>query len=123
MTDGFPRAIERTLANLRGSVAPETVTRVGRVYWGSMIALPLIAIFIILGFSGSLTAMVDFATIVAFLTAPILGYFNLRAVTSSAVPAGAPPGPPHGRPHLGGPRPPRRDRRRLPRVAAPVSLP
>ncbi|MDE2720179.1 hypothetical protein [Candidatus Palauibacter polyketidifaciens] len=92
VTDGFPRAIERTLANLRGHVAEDTVTRVGRVYWGSMITLPVIAFFILLGFSGSLTAMVDFATTVAFLTAPILGYFNLRAVTSEAVPPEHRPG-------------------------------
>ncbi|MDE2661451.1 MAG: divalent metal cation transporter [Gemmatimonadota bacterium] len=92
VTDGFPRAIERTLANLRGHVAADTVTRVGRVYWGSMIALPVVAFFILLGFSGSLTAMVDFATTVAFLTAPILGYFNLRAVTSEAVPPEHRPG-------------------------------
>lgn len=92
VTDGFPRAIERTLANLRGHVAADTVTRVGRVYWGSMITLPVIAFFILLGFSGSLTAMVDFATTVAFLTAPILGYFNLRAVTSEAVPPEHRPG-------------------------------
>ncbi|MYG50125.1 MAG: divalent metal cation transporter [Gemmatimonadales bacterium] len=92
VTDGFPRAIERTLANLRGHVAADTVTRVGRVYWGSMITLPAVAFFILLGFSGSLTAMVDFATTVAFLTAPILGYFNLRAVTSEAVPPEHRPG-------------------------------
>ncbi|MDE2877359.1 hypothetical protein [Candidatus Palauibacter soopunensis] len=92
VTDGFPRAIERTLANLRGRVAADTVIRVGRVYWWSMIALPVVAFFILLGFSGSLTAMVDFATTVAFLTAPILGYFNLRAVTSEAVPPEHRPG-------------------------------
>ena len=92
VTDGFPRAIERTLANLQGYVAAEAVTRVGPVYWWSMITLPFIAFFIILGFSGSLTAMVDFATTVAFLTAPILGYFNLRAVTSEAVPLEHQPG-------------------------------
>ncbi|MDE2943364.1 MAG: divalent metal cation transporter [Gemmatimonadota bacterium] len=92
VTDGFPRAIERTLANLRGHVEADTVIRVGRVYWWSMIALPVVAFFILLGFSGSLTAMVDFATTVAFLTAPILGYFNLRAVTSEAVPPEHRPG-------------------------------
>ncbi len=92
VTDGFPRAIERTLANLRGYVAAEAVTRVGPVYWWSMVTLPVIAFFIILSFSGSLTAMVDFATTVAFLTAPILGYFNLCAVTSEAVPLKYRPG-------------------------------
>jgi hypothetical protein len=44
--------------------------------------------------TGSLTAMVDFATIVSFLTAPVLGYLNLRTVTGPNVapehrPAGA----------------------------------
>lgn len=92
VTDGFPRAIERTLANLRGHVEADTVIRVGRVYWWSMIALPVVAFFTLLGFSGSLTAMVDFATTVAFLTAPILGYFNLLAVTSEAVPPEHRPG-------------------------------
>jgi len=42
--------------------------------------------------ASSLTGMVDFATIVAFLTAPVLGYLNLRAVTSAAVPAEFRPG-------------------------------
>jgi Mn2+/Fe2+ NRAMP family transporter len=36
-------------------------------------------------FAGSLTGMVDFATSVTFLTAPILGYLNLRAVLSDDV--------------------------------------
>jgi len=36
--------------------------------------------------------MVDFATIVSFLTAPALGYLNLRAVTSESVPPDLRPG-------------------------------
>jgi Mn2+/Fe2+ NRAMP family transporter len=36
-------------------------------------------------FIGNLTTLVDFATIVSFLTAPILGYLNLKAITSSEV--------------------------------------
>ncbi len=37
--------------------------------------------------------MVDLATIVSFLTAPVLGYLNLRAVTSPEVPPAQRPGP------------------------------
>ena len=36
--------------------------------------------------------MIDFATIVSFLTAPALGYLNLRAVTSDYVPRELQPG-------------------------------
>ena len=43
-------------------------------------------------FIGNLTTLVDFATIVSFLTAPALGYLNLRAVTSPEV---APEHQPH----------------------------
>ena len=43
-------------------------------------------------FQLNLTPMIDFATIFAFATAPILGYLNLRAVTSDAVPEEARPG-------------------------------
>ncbi len=41
----------------------------------------------------SLTAMVDFATIVSFLTAPVLGYLNLKAVTGPEVAPEYQPGP------------------------------
>ena len=44
-------------------------------------------------FIGNLATMVDFATIFAFITAPVLGYLNLRAVTSDDVPPEHRPGP------------------------------
>ena len=37
--------------------------------------------------------MIDFATILSFLTGPILGYLNLRAVTSAEVAPEHRPGP------------------------------
>tara|TARA_B100000745_G_scaffold228450_1_gene153006 strand:+ start:258 stop:509 length:252 start_codon:yes stop_codon:yes gene_type:complete len=57
-----------------------------------MVGFFVIAFFVILAFVGSLTAMVDLATIISFLTAPVLGYFNLKAVTSSVVPPEHRPG-------------------------------
>ena len=36
--------------------------------------------------------MIDFATIFTFTTTPVLGYLNLRAVTSDDVPPDAQPG-------------------------------
>ena len=49
-------------------------------------------VLVLAAFPGSLTTMIDFATIVSFLTAPALGYLNLRAVTSDHVPREQQPG-------------------------------
>ena len=85
LMDGFSRALERTWCNLRAGTPEEGEIRVERFYWISMIGFSVVAFFTILVFVGSLTTMVDFATIVSFMTAPILGYLNLKAVTSSDV--------------------------------------
>lgn len=90
VVDGFPRALGRTAAVLRGAVeAPDT----GAVYLVSMGVLAATTTLIPLFFLGGMTAMVDFATIVAFLTAPALGYINLRAVHLPSVPSDLRPGP------------------------------
>ncbi|MFQ5745231.1 MAG: NRAMP family divalent metal transporter [Acidobacteriota bacterium] len=84
--DGFPRAIERCLHNLRsGAGVPAADLPVGRGYWATMIVLGALTITVLSSFTGSLTAMVDFATIFTFMTAPVLGYLNLRAVNSEDV--------------------------------------
>ena len=90
--DGFPRAIARTWSNLRDRTEMEAESLSGVLYWGSMTGFFVIAFFVILAFVGSLTAMVDLATIISFMTAPVLGYFNLKAVTSSVVPPEHRPG-------------------------------
>ncbi|MDP2469794.1 MAG: divalent metal cation transporter [Candidatus Palauibacterales bacterium] len=84
--DGFPRAIDRGLRV--AFVEPEGTSAyagTGRAYWGAMGILSALTVLVLAVFPGSLTAMVDFATIVSFITAPALGYLNLRAVTSPAV--------------------------------------
>jgi hypothetical protein len=101
--DGFPRAIERAL-RVAFSDAPGEVAHAGtqteqpyggtgRPYWSAMLVLALGTVVVLSVFPGSLTAMVDFATIVSFMTAPLLGYLNLRAVTSAEVPSAERPGP------------------------------
>jgi len=86
VVDGFPRAIERSLYRVRST--PESmpiVPTAGRLYWWSLVVLGAATVAVLALFIGNLTSMVDFATIVSFLTAPILGYLNLRAVTSAEV--------------------------------------
>jgi Mn2+/Fe2+ NRAMP family transporter len=92
--DGFPRALARSVAVLRTGGQPTAERDTGGVYWASVASLGVLTVAVIAYSTRSLTAMVDFATIVSFLTAPVLGYLNLRAVTSAPVaaehrPAGA----------------------------------
>lgn len=92
--DGFPRAIDRSFANLLATDRQATGKRpVGPMYWISIAVLAVTTVVVVAGFAGSLTSMVDFATIVSFLTAPVLGFLNLRAVTSPEVPTEHRPGP------------------------------
>lgn len=91
--DGFPRAIDRGLRV--AFVEPQGTSAyagTGRAYWWAIAVLAGLTVLLIAAFPGSLTAMVDFATIVSFLTAPALGYLNLRAVTSESVPPRLRPG-------------------------------
>ncbi len=55
--------------------------------------LAVLTVVVLELFIGNMTAMIDFATIMSFLTAPILGYLNLRAVCSDDVPPEHQPGP------------------------------
>lgn len=89
--DGGPRAIERSILVLR---EPETPPRsCGPLYWWSLAALVALTLIVMGLFIGNLTTMIDFATTLAFLTGPVLGYLNLRAVTSDEMPAEHRPGP------------------------------
>jgi Mn2+/Fe2+ NRAMP family transporter len=94
VVDGFPRGIARSVEVLRGARARDVeVGETGRIYWYAVAAVGGVTMFLLAFFAGSLTGMVDFATIVTFLTAPLLGYLNLRAVTSDAVAVADRPGP------------------------------
>ncbi|MHC4067319.1 MAG: NRAMP family divalent metal transporter [Planctomycetota bacterium] len=94
VVDGFPRAIERTLPRLKAfnPGPPPVAGTTGPIYWGSIVVLAMSTVVVLALFIGNLTTMVDFATIVSFMTAPLLGYLNLRAVTSSDVPLEHRPG-------------------------------
>lgn len=86
VVDGFPRALERSIVNLRRGHHDEAgVPNAGRIYWLSLAALAAVTILVLAVFVGNLTTMVDVATIISFLTAPALGYLNLKAVTSADV--------------------------------------
>ncbi len=108
VVDGFPRGIARSVEVLTGRRAgtsaarepvpgvepetriglePEAGTRgeTGPVYWVALVAIGIATPTLLAFLASSLTGMVDFATTVTFLTAPLLGYLNLKAVTGAAV--------------------------------------
>ena len=89
--DGGPRAIERSILVLRAPGTP--VQPCGPLYWWSLAALVALTLIVMALFIGNLTTMIDFATTLAFLTGPVLGYLNLRAVTSREMPVEHRPGP------------------------------
>lgn len=91
--DAFPRAIDRSVRVLTGgSIGSEERVGMGTVYWVGLATLMVGTVLVIALFSGTLAAMIDFATIVSFLVAPALGYLNLRAVTAPEMPAEDRPG-------------------------------
>lgn len=92
VVDGFPRAIDLSIAVMRspdGTVHGDA----GVVYWWAPWLTGALVVLLLSAFGGTLTALVDFATIVSFLTAPILGYLKLRVVTGPAMPLDYRPGP------------------------------
>ena len=97
--DGFPRAIARSFRVLRDWDPDESGDtgagneEAGVPYWAALVVLAVLTVVVFARFAGTLTTMVDFATLVTFVTAPILGYLNLRAVTMPSVPEAARPGP------------------------------
>ena len=96
--DGGPRAIERSLLVLRAkaigprAAAGAPATAGGPIYWYSLAGVVLLTLVILALFIGNLTTMIDFATTLTFLTSPVLGYLNLRAVGAEEMPPEHRPG-------------------------------
>ncbi len=92
ITDAYPRVIE----NLQ-SAWHEIHTHEGKnpsrsLNNLSLFIIPLISWFIIYRMLGSFTGMVDFATSMSFLSAPILAWFNIKLILSNDFPAEFRPG-------------------------------
>lgn len=91
VTDAFPRVLARSTE----LVFPEKFQGKDnkQLYWIWM-AIVLGGGLIIIGlFLKGMTILVDLATTISFMTAPILAYINYRAVTGDWMPEGTQPGP------------------------------
>ncbi len=91
-TDAFPRVLRRTSEILFPGISRDGSTS-DWLYWSWMALLIGGSLLLISVFLGRLTTMVDVATTLSFLTAPVLGWFNFRAVMSPDMPEGTTPPP------------------------------
>ena len=91
VVDGFPRALAALAAVLGGEPKDEAVE--GPAYWVALAVLAAGSLVVIGPFVSRLKALVDLATTLSFLTAPVLSLLNHLAVTGAEVPAGGRPGP------------------------------
>jgi Mn2+ and Fe2+ transporters of the NRAMP family len=88
--DAYPRVLQRTMVMLMPELAISPQSRTG--YWLWMLLVAAGAVVLLAFLSESMTFMVDLATILSFLTAPVLAIMNYRMITSRQVPADFQPG-------------------------------
>lgn len=90
--DGFPRALATLVARFQEPEIPDIPSAISRhAYWIALIVLGLGSIGIVAFLLSSLVSLVDLATTLSFLTAPMLAWLNHRAIQGEEV-------PPEGRP-------------------------
>ena len=89
--DAFPRVMQRLL----GTLLTRSVfaSKPGPVYVVHVVLLAGVAMLIISAFAQNLIRLIDLATTLSFLTAPILAMINYLVITGKNVPASARPGP------------------------------
>ncbi len=85
--DAFPRIVKEAFAIL----VPSKKQWVDKVYFAWMIVVAGIALLIIGRFINSMKTLIDIATTLSFLAAPILAYINYRTVTDEHMPEDARP--------------------------------
>ena len=90
-TDAFPRVMRRLTTTFVPSLERKGPKET--LYWGWMLFVVAGALLLLTVFRGGLTVMVDVATTLSFLTAPILGWLNYRVVTGPSMPEGTVPPP------------------------------
>jgi Mn2+/Fe2+ NRAMP family transporter len=93
--DAFPRVLktasEMIVPSLRGDGSPSKKNNQW-LYWGWMFVVASGAVILLTLLSNTMTFMVDLATTLSFLTAPILAIINYKVVTGKHMPAeGVPP--------------------------------
>lgn len=97
VVDGFPRALAVLVGRFKGPETPWAPTAGDRTfrlaYWASMALLAGGSLVVISLLLSSLKAMVDLATVLSCITAPILAWLNHRAIMGPEIPPAHRPAP------------------------------
>lgn len=89
--DAFPRVLQKS-TQLVFKLPKSHASGANRYYWIWMLVVGTGTVLILNLWIRGLKEMVDIATILSFLTAPVLGYINFRVVTATFMPDKARPG-------------------------------
>jgi len=79
--DGYSRSLRRTVELIFTKKEDKTSTKFRKLYVIFLFVISIGAIAIITQFEDNLKQLVDFATVLSFLIAPIIAIFNFRLVT------------------------------------------
>ena len=94
VADAYPRVLAAILAAARGSNDPAQPRAPRRgAYLGAVGIVSGGALLVLMLAGAAFTRLIDFATTLSFVAAPLIAWISLRAVTAPHVPAGARPGP------------------------------
>lgn len=88
--DAYPRVLTPTTELLLPSLSNKMDRRYLNAFW--VIVLVIGTLSVVIFFSGKMKMLVDVATTLSFIIAPVLGYLNYRAVTGENMPADNKPG-------------------------------
>ncbi len=84
VTDAYPRVCRRMIEVIR----PDTVQAKNSLplYRLLLVSIPVLSLGVLYFLGDSFTLMIDIATTLSFLTAPVLAYINYRLVTADHMP-------------------------------------
>jgi Mn2+/Fe2+ NRAMP family transporter len=95
VVDGFPRAIATLLARFLEPELPDAELPRAETarYWAALAVMAVGSIVLLRWFLGQFTTLIDVATTISCLTAPLLAWLNHRAVTAPEMPEADRPSP------------------------------
>jgi Mn2+/Fe2+ NRAMP family transporter len=79
--DGYSRSLQRTVELIFTKKEQKISTKFRTLYVIFLLVISIGALLIIFQFENNLKELVDFATVLSFLIAPVIAIFNFRLVT------------------------------------------
>ena len=80
--DAYPRTLAGSIEALKNNLPNLNKT----VFWSSALVMAFFSIIIIQFFTSGLKTLLDFATILSFLAAPVFAFINYKVITSNFMP-------------------------------------